>query len=183
MITASAFPDKPNPSKIRAIVLGCDPTAFKNKIQVPLKTAFGIGQDGRYFAGIKANLALLNIGLDNIFVQNLIPQSRNVESSTDPDWIQFAQSYIPDRVKEFDNLDPSRAIPVFLTSELLYKALLNKDQFPKKPIEIYNNENEVIISASANKLFRPLIILYRHPAYSFKMQTVYKEKLQKHFKF
>ena len=179
MSNPSPFPSEPDPSKIKAFVLGCDPTAFKDKIQVPLKIVFAIGQDGRYFAGIKANLALLNIGMDDIYVQNLIQAYGNVESSKDPEWIHAAQLFIPDRVKEFDTIDPTRTIPVFLTSELLYKALFNEGQTPKKPIDIYSNHNDVIIPASQNKLFRPLVILYRHPAYSLKNQQKYKEQLIK----
>jgi len=179
MITLSPYPDKPNSNKIKAFVLGCDPTAFKDKIQIPLKTVFGIGQDGRYFAGIKSNLAFLNIGIEDIYVQNLIPDYRQQESSKDPDWINSAQQYIPDRFKEFDNIDPSRTIPVFLTSELLYKALLNEGQNPKKPTVIYSDENDIIIPADQNKLFRPLVILYRHPAFSLKKQFKYKDQLLK----
>jgi len=182
MSTPSPYHNKSNP--IKAFVLGCDPTAFKDKIQVPLKTVFGIGQDGRYFTGIKANLKQLNIEMEDIYVQNLIPVYRQQESSKDPaGWINDAQQYIPDRVKEFDSIDPSRTIPVFLTSELLYKALLIVSQIPHKPTDIYSNESDTIIPAAINKLFRPLVILYRHPTYSLKKQTVYKEKLQNHFKF
>jgi hypothetical protein len=101
----SPYPNKSNP--LKAFVLGCDPTAFdKDKKQIPLKTVFGIDQDGRYFAGIKANLKLLNIEMEDIYVQNLIPVYRQQESSKDPDWVIAAQSFIPDRVKEFDNIDP-----------------------------------------------------------------------------
>lgn len=181
MSNPSPFPNKSNP--IKAFVLGCDPTAFKDKIQVPLKTVFAIGQDGRYFAGIKASLKLLNIKMEEIYVQNLIPEYRQQESSKDPDWVNAAQQYIPDRVKEFDNIDPSRTIPVFLTSELLYKSLLYEGQIPKKPIDIYNNNNDVIIPEDQNKLFRPLIILYRHSSYSLKNKKEYKIRLQQYFKF
>ena len=181
MNAPSPYFDKVN--KLKAFVLGCDPTAFKDKIQVPLKIVFGIGQDGRYFSGIKANLKLLNIGMEDIYVQNLIPVIRQQESSKDPDWVIAAQSFIPDRVKEFDNIDPTRSIPVFLTSELLYKALLNEGQIPKKPIDIYSEESDVIIPPAINKLFRPLIILYRHRAYSLKNQIEYSTRLQKYFGF
>jgi hypothetical protein len=197
MSTPSPFPNTSNP--LKAFVLGCDPTAFtkeeleklKNKQitasemhPIPLKTVFAIGQDRRYFSGIKANLKQLNIEMDDIYVQNLIPEFRQQESSKDPaGWINDAQLYIPDRVKEFDTIDPARKIPVFLTSELLYKALLNEGQIPEKPIKIYSNDKNLIIPAVINKLFRPLVILYRHPTYSLKKQTVYKEKLQKHFIF
>jgi hypothetical protein len=168
---------------LKAFVLGCDPSAFKDKVQVPLKTVFGIGQDGRYFAGIKANLNQLNIGMDDIYVQNLIPEYRKQESSKDSDWVNIAQQHIPDRIKEFDDIDPTRTIPVFLTSELLYKALLNEGQIPKKPIDIYSNKNDVFIHPAQNKLFRPLIILYRHPAYSLKNQKEYSDRILKYFGF
>jgi hypothetical protein len=182
MSTPSPYHNKSNP--LKAFVLGCDPTAFKDKVLVPLKTVFGIGQDGRYFAGIKANLKQLNIGMEDIYVQNLIPEYRLQESSKDPTgWINDAQQYIPDRIKEFDGIDPTRTIPVFLTSELLYKALLNEGQIPQKPIDIYSDKNDVFIHPAQNKLFRPLIILYRHPAYSLKNQKEYSARLLKYFGF
>jgi len=177
MYNPSPYPNKFK--DLKAFVLGCDPTAFKNNIQVPLKTVFGIGQDGRYFSGIRSNLKLLHFELEDIYVQNLIPEYRTQESTKDPNWIMAAQQYIPDRVKEFDKVDPSRTIPVFLTSELLYKALLNEGLIPAKPKVIYKQESEVIISSENNKLFRPLIILYRHPAYSIKRQLKYKDKIIK----
>lgn len=180
MISPSPYPVNPDPSKIKAIILGCDPTAFdKAKKQIPLKTVFGIGQDNRYFAGIKANLALLKISMDEIYVQNLIPKYRQVESSKDPDWVGTAQLHIPDRVKEFDEIDPSRTIPVFLTSELLYKAILNPEQRLLKPKEIFDSTNEVVLPSTTNKLFRPIIILYRHPKYSLKKQHSYTSLLLK----
>jgi len=182
MSNPSPFPNKSNP--LKAFVLSCDPTAFdKENKQILLKSVFGIGQDGRYFVGIKANLKQLNIGMEDIYVQNLIPEYRLQESSKDPDWINATQRYIPDRVKEFDNIDTSRTIPVFLTSELLYKAILNDGQIPKKPIDIYSNESDVIIPTANNKLFRPLVTLYRHPAYSLKNKKEYKIRLQEYFEF
>ena len=170
--------------KLKAFVLGCDPTAYdKNKNRVVFEKVFGIGQDGRYFAGIKANLKQLNISMDEIYVQNLITEYCDKESSKDKNWVYSAQRFIPSLVLEFDREDPSRKTPVFLTSELQYKALMNEGQKPKKPAELYNTANEIVVAPERNKLFRPLMPLYRHFAYSLKNHTEYKERLLKHFGF
>jgi len=171
-------------NKLKAFVLGCDPTAFDiNGKRLVLNKVFGIGQDGRYFAGIKGNLTQLNIRMNEIYVQNLITEYRDFESSKDINWIKSAQKFIPDRVIEFDKIDPSRKIPVFLTSELLYKALLNEGQILKKPANLYSQENDISIPAEINKLCRPLIPFYRHPAYSLKNQPDYKDRLIQQFKY
>lgn len=169
---------------IKAFVLGCDPTAFDKKgKRIVLNKVFGIDQDGRYFAGIKCNLLCLNIGLNEIYVQNLIPEYRECESSKDVNWIKSAQIFIPERVIEFDKIDPSRKIPVFLTSELLYKALLNEERIPKKPAQLYAQEIDISIPAEMNKLYRPLVPFYRHPTYSLKNQPNFKDRLIQQFQY
>jgi len=53
-----------NPSKIKAFVLGCDPTNFSdNGKPVGLNYVFGIGQDHWYFSDILSNLQLTGVQL------------------------------------------------------------------------------------------------------------------------
>jgi hypothetical protein len=56
-----------NPAKIKALVLGCDPTNFSdNGKPVELTYVFGIGQYHRYFFDILYNLQLLGLHLEDL---------------------------------------------------------------------------------------------------------------------
>lgn len=167
-----------NPDKVKAFVLGCDPTAFsKEERQKPVgqrkhidfETVFNIDDDDgddRYFAGILSNLKEIDLSLDDVYVQNLVSDYQDEESSKNKDWIRNAQGYIPGLIEELARIDPSVKTPVLLTSELLYKALLN-DGMKKVPArDFYEIKAEIPIPPGLNKLERPLIPFYRHRAYS-----------------
>jgi hypothetical protein len=171
-------------NKLKAFVLGCDPTAFdKNNNRIIFNKVFDIGGDQRFFATIKNNLRHLNIELEETYVQNLIPEYRDVESSKDKKWVDSAKKFITERAIEFDNVDPTHRIPVFLTSELLYKALLKEGQIPKKPAELYSLDIDFVIPQEMNTLFRPLVPFYRHYRYSMKNQPGYATRLIQLFHF
>ena len=141
-------------------------------------TVFNLdGKDQRYFAGILANLNEIGIRKDEIYVQNMVTDYQQLESSKNKSWIKIAQYYISQRVSEFDQIDPSRKIPVLLTSELLYKALLNKGEKRIQAKEFYNLKTEIPIPTSANQLHRPLIPFYRHYAYSLSVKNEYALKI------
>jgi hypothetical protein len=71
-----------NPSKIKAFVLGCDPTNFSdNGKPVELTYVFGIGQDHRYFSDILSNLQLLDLHLEDLYIQNLVPEYLDEETA------------------------------------------------------------------------------------------------------
>lgn len=151
---------------LKAFVLGCDPTAFdKNKTRLQFKNVFDIDGDGRYFASVLANLKALGIYLDDIYVQNLVTDYQEKETAKNKHWEVVALRYVPDRRIEFDRIDPSKKMPVSLTSELLYKALLNDAEEREKAKDLYDSE-EVVIPAEKNKFGRPLIALYRHYQYN-----------------
>lgn len=179
----------PNPfytgkSTMKAFVLGCDPTAFnKSKKRLKFNTVFDISGDKRYFAGIFRNLKELKLTMDDIYVQNLIPEYRDVESSKDKNWVRAAQRFINARKTEFDKIDPSCKVPVFLTSELIYKALLNDNETPRPASDMYNDPEQFIIPASINKLGRPLLPFYRHFAYSMKNKPEIAAKIREVFNF
>lgn len=178
-----------NPSKIRAFVLGCDPTAF-DKIErlkpfgerKPMKfdTVFNLdGKDQRYFTGILANLNEIGIRKDEIYVQNMVTDYQKEESSKNKNWVKIARDYITPRIEELDGIDPSRKIPVLLTSELLYKVLLNKVEKRIPAKEFYELKAEIPIAASTNQLARPLIPFYRHRYYSLNRHTAFRDKIRK----
>jgi hypothetical protein len=167
-----------NPKKIKAIVLGCDPSNFSDKGKTKeLETVFGIigkGKDGRYFGGIKSNLKELNLCMDYIYVQNLCRNYFDKETAKNKIWMDAAKLWRVTLKKEIDKLFDSK-VPVFATSEKIYHALINDDAPKYKPIEIYSNPE--IIPFKNNFLERPLIPLYRHHAYSMKKNPEYKKRI------
>jgi len=64
-----------NNKKVKAIILGCDPSnRSENGETKKLFTVFGIGTgDHRYFREILKNLKQIGIALEDIYVQNVIP--------------------------------------------------------------------------------------------------------------
>lgn len=180
-------PPPPKPwigSKPKAFVLGCDPTAFDinsngERGPVLFYTVFNLGgSDLRYFASIQKNLGKL--GLENtmyLYVQNLIPDYQDEETSKNKQWNLFAKESIPDRRAEFDKIDPDVKLPVFLTSERLYKVLMNPGEKLLSASALYQSEN-VMIPAEKNLLGRPLIALYRHPSYNYNKQPEYFKRVK-----
>lgn len=169
-----------NSNDIKAFVLGCDPTA-KDKGKENHKifdNVFDIGKDRRYFSSILKNLKSLGLSLENIFVQNLVTDYLDDETSKNGVWAKIAEQYIPSRKQEFDEIDPTGLIPVMLTSEYLYKVLINSDQVKYSAKELYENENLVPIRAENNKLGRPLIPLYRHMEYSLNNKIEYQVRVK-----
>ncbi len=148
-----------NPSKIKAFVLGCDPTAFdKNGNLLEFDYVFDLGKDQRYFSSILKNLNLIGISLKDIYVQNLIADYQKIETAKNKHWEAKAEQYLADRKTEFDQVDPTRKIPVFLTAERLCHFLLNDGEKKRKASEIYTSKTEIPIPPEANKLglFKPI---------------------------
>ena len=168
---------------IKAFVLGCDPTGFdKNGNRLEFEFVFDLGKDKRYFAGILANLKHLGLSLDNIYVQNLVTDYQKVETGKNKEWQRIAEGFIPQRKNEFDNIDPTCTMPVFLTSYTLYKVLININQSIYVAKDLYSNKDLVPILPSANRLERPLIPLFRHHDYALDKQEEYKKTNKYHLK-
>ena len=166
----------PNP---KAFVLGCDPTAFYTnskgeRCPILFNTVFNLGcSDLRYFASIQKNLGKLGFeDTTHLYVQNLVTDYQTEETSKNKQWNKLAISSIPDRRAEFDKLDSNSELPVFLTSERLYKVLMNPGEKLLSASELYQSE-DVVIPAEKNLLGRPLIALYRHPRYNCNNQCMY----------
>ncbi|MFW5773560.1 MAG: hypothetical protein ACOCWD_02660, partial [Tangfeifania sp.] len=163
-----------NPNKIKAFVLGCDPTNFSdNGKPVELNYVFGIGQDQRYFSDILSNLQLLGLHLEDLYIQNLVTEYLDEETGKNKNWEAKANKYLTARKKEFDTIDPTSQIPVFLTAEKLYNVLLSDNEKKWKASELYTLKTEIPIPPEANKLIRPLIPLYRHYRYQLQKWPVY----------
>lgn len=171
----------------RAFVLGCDPTAYYTdadgkRYPLVFKHVFDLGgPDLRYFSAINNNL--LELGLDyetDIYVQNMVVDYQPDETTKNKNWNNEALKSIEQRKKEFDDVDPTGRVPVFLTAERLYKVLMNAGEPLLPAKELYKQES-VMIPADKNKLDRPLIALYRHPRYNYKNQEPYFKRVSKAF--
>ena len=157
------------PSKIKAIVLGCDPTNTHTK-SMPFVFGFHSPhkEAPKFFSGIEENLQ--QIGLDHtcVYIQNLCRNYFDQESSDNKVWKEVAQLWIPRLKEELHNLPDER--PVFLTSELLYKVLLNEGLKPYSASELYSNLELTPIPAKDNRLNLPLLPLYRHHEYKLDLE-------------
>jgi hypothetical protein len=188
MNAPSPHPNKA--SKLKAFVLGCDPTAFTKEEKVkkeeerkpiPFNVVFELDKGMKYFGGINANLIEVRLSIDEVYVQNMIADYQNEETAKNKKWKETAKDNIDLRKAEFDKEDPGHTIPVLLTSSHLYDVLLNDNEKRNSPKDIYNSISEVFIPANKNKLCRPLVPFYRHYKYSMKNQPAYAAKLVKLF--
>jgi len=168
-----------NKSKIKAFVLGADPSNFSDHGKtVYLDTVFGIGSgDHRYFEGILRNLKEIGLGLEDIYVQNLVQEYLPDETSKLKDWEKYADKWVHISKSEFDDIDKSCKTPVLVTAERIMKYLFSETP----PVEeIYNGNIE--IPFNDNKLSRPLIPFYRHPKYSLnERNSLYRDNLKNRF--
>jgi len=113
------------PKKFKAFVLGCDPSNNSdNGKQADLEYVFGIGKDDRYFRDIVANLNLIGLHMEDIYVRNLITEYQKLETGRNKDWEKIAEEFLHKRIEEFDKADPKRTLPVLVTAQRLYNFLL-----------------------------------------------------------
>ncbi len=176
------IPPKPfcfSPKKIKVFVLGCDPTNFSdNGKPVQLDFVFGITQDYRYFKGILTNLNQLGLHLEDIYVQNLVTEYQEQETSKNKNWKATAKRFIQDRGREFDLVDASSEKPVFITSKILYDVLLKPTEKVADAKDLYDLRIPVPIPAEANWLGRTLIPLFRHHKYQLKNYPKYIQHIK-----
>lgn len=180
------LPPKPfciNSQNVKAFVLGCDPTAFDtNGNRLEFEYVFDLGKGQRYFSSILKNLNTLGLTLHDIYVQNLITHYQEIETSKNKNWFIEAKKCLRLRKEEFDEKDPEGKIPVLLTSEYLYKVLINEEIKVNKPNSLYNLEVQIPVPPVSNSLDRPLIPLYRHRTYTLVNWPVYTETLIRLFR-
>jgi hypothetical protein len=159
-------------------VLGADPTAFdKNGNRIFIETVFGIGgEDKRYFASILKNLNAIGLGLEDIFVQNLVRDYQENETSKNPAWLATAALWVPILQMELDALDPKRRVPVLVTGEIIMRALLLGVK-PATAKDLYSGKAEIPVQET-NGLGRQLIPMYRHHEYSLVKHEDYSKKVK-----
>ncbi|OGU56046.1 MAG: hypothetical protein A2V66_14900 [Ignavibacteria bacterium RBG_13_36_8] len=149
-------------SKIRAIVLGADPST--NVYNERFKYVFGLEKkDSKYFRIIGVNLASLGLSLDEIYVENIIQNYCKVETSRNKIWWECALIWLEYLKRELDEKF-NRNVPVFASSWEIFQVLVGKRPLKNiSPLSIYTKVR--IIKASDNYLNRSLIGLFRHPRY------------------
>lgn len=148
--------------KIKAIVLGADPST-KGKIQ--FEYVFSINSnDKRYFAPIERNLNQIGLSVNEIYVQNLIPEYLDSETSVNDEWEIVAAKWVQKLEEELNSIDPEQVIPVLVTAERVFKFLNNS--ITPKAKDIYSQKVNLTELYSNNKLKREIIPFYRNYHYS-----------------
>lgn len=155
--------------EIRAIILGADPTSFKNGEIQRLKFVFDLNiqgkRDKRFFSSIERNLNLVGLSMDEIFVQNLC---RNYFTEVTYDhrenWKEAGLLWTDHLNYELESKKIDKSIPVLVTSEIILEVLIKKNSILKAK-EYYSNPGLIPISAEHSKLNRPLIPFYRSSSY------------------
>jgi len=154
--------------KINAFVLGADPSNFSdNGKTVFLKTVFGIGSgDNRYFRDILVNLKLIGLNLEDIYVQNLIQNFMDTETTDNELWSQFAEIWLPVLKAEFDKMDKKQKTPVLITAQKIFDFLLNKGEGEDKVENYYTDKKtKILVPKDNNRLNRPIVPFFRAPVY------------------
>lgn len=159
-----------NRKQVKAIVLGADPSNFSNRGERKILTkAFSIGDgDARYFQGILKNLKAIDLGLEDIYVDNLIQDYLEFESSDFKPWKPVTRQNISNCLSRLDAIDKKRKLPVLLTTELLYKVLTITT--PISAEHFYQYPERIPIAAEANALNRTVIPFYRLQDYTLLIQ-------------
>jgi len=157
-------------SRIKAIVLGADPTHIVNGVPVEMKKVFGLDDlHSPYWRGIGRNLQRIDgLSMENIHVQNLCRNYFTIETSKNKHWVDIARDYwAPFLRKELDELYPG-GVPVLITTEFILHAIL-KDEKKKIPASTIYKEC-MPIPKEENLLNRKIIAFYRHHYYSLERE-------------
>lgn len=157
-------------SKIRAIVLGADPsnTTYNKRFEF----VFGLEKkNSQYFKGIESNLNWLGLSLDDIYVQNIIQNYFKVETSKNKQWFECALLWLEYLKRELDERF-DRNIPVFVTSWEILKVLVGKEVIKKYSAHSIYVDGKVF-DKNENYMGRKVICLFRHRKYELKKWSKY----------
>lgn len=167
-----------NKSQVKAFVLGADPTNFsKDRKRVDLYFAFGIGQNPNYFRKMLLDLNQVGLHLEDLYIQNLLPYYQDKETGENENFKHKASENAKAIAIEFNAINPVKKVPVFITAEDVYKAVLNEDEIGFKAEELYSLETEIPVPPNRNKLKRPIIPLFRHDKYRYTNWPEFKEQV------
>lgn len=162
---------------IKAIVIGADPTFIKNNGK--FKFVFGLeDKNSPFFRGILKNLKLLDLSLNDIYVQNLVKNYFNHETSNNKIWEYCAYLWLENLKREIDE-QFDRSVPLFITAERILKVLLfGGHRLKLKPKDIYSKG--IIFSPNQNYFGRNVIALFRHHEYNLEKWPHYRDIIKKY---
>lgn len=145
------------PKKVKAIVLGADPSNPSDKT---FEYVFGLeqGDQSPYFKSILSNLKVLELNLDNIYVQNLCRNYFTTVTDDNSFYNQIASKYwLPSIVEELGS-QFSKNIPVFVSAWKILEVIVPE-------ISVYKNNKRAVYDKKIifyeTKLQRPVVALYR----------------------
>lgn len=162
--------------KIKAIVLGADPTHIVGTCPKKMEKVFGLekAENSPYWRGIGKNIRHLNLTLDNVYIQNVCRNYFNRETSKNEKWGEIATSYwIPLLKEELDSRFDSR-VPILMTTQFVLWAALESHAKKIKAKTLYCEQ--MFIPEENNKFRRTLFALYRHPYYSLGKPELFNYK-------
>ena len=168
-IAENLFPKPWKPKgQLKAIVLGADPSNDKgDRFEHP----FGLNdselgekkQDARYSFWLRQNLKALNISLNNILVQNVVPFYLKADTGKNKNWHQIASLCVSTLTQELDELDPSKRIPVLASCREVFE-LMAKDETILEETNTYYHQCKSL-SPFETKIGREVIFFSRSRAY------------------
>ncbi|SNR57955.1 hypothetical protein SAMN06265371_10620 [Lutibacter agarilyticus] len=164
--------------KVKAIVLGADPSHIVDGLPKPLKEVFQLDNPrSPYWRSIQRNIDHIDgVTLDNLYVQNLCRNYFTQETSENEHWSEIARNYwAPFLKQELDGKFDVR-VPVLMTTEFILHSLLKDPTIKLKATDIYTNH--ILIKKEDNLLGRDLITFYRHHRYSLTNWDTYKEFIE-----
>ena len=112
--------------RIKAIILGADPTHIVDGIPQQINMVFGLDkQKSPYWNGIARNIDQIGgLSVEDIYVQNVCRNYFKLETSKNKFWVEIAREYWIDFLK--DELDKMfhHEVPILMTTEFILHASL-----------------------------------------------------------
>ncbi len=166
--------------KTKALLIGTDPGNLINGETMVFDYVFGLeNKRSPYFRSTQSNINTLNnLGLENLYVQNICKNYFNCDATKNKYWKEAATIWLPYIVKEID-LQFEKNVPVLISAEIILDVILKNPQ-TKLKAETYYSDN-IFIDQAENYFERTLIPFYRHSKYSLAKWEKYREAIDNYF--
>jgi hypothetical protein len=160
--------------KVKAIILGADPTHIVEGHPKTLDSVFGLDIDNSpYWRMMKKNIELLqSISMDEVYVQNICRNYFTQETTQNKEWLKIARDYWSGLLKKELDAKFNEEVPILATTEFILHAIKTA-KGKLNANEIYTNC--ITIPSADNLLSREIIAFYRHPKYSLNNWSNYKD--------
>lgn len=168
----SAYPGK---NKIKAILIGADPTNNGTKAEpkpMKLNTVFGIGSncENDFFRPQLINLKAIGLDKEDLYIQNLCRNYFKQQTTENKDWNKVAELWVKYLKEEIQHIDPK--VPLLVTAEKIMKIFFSK--VPKASV-LYGMESE--FSFHSEIIGRDVYPFYRHFSYNLNDRGKYRDFL------